>query len=165
MTEWHHIKTFYGYEVSIPEDYTYKEFINILDELNDILKEPFQFKSLISGFYMDITLNEPSINNSASNIIIGFYVNDIENIIDLSKELAEYIDNPLMEGIEISKNARFYSGIDSFNVDDVDDDVDDDEENEEDEENDDEENDDEDDNDDDEDDNDDDEDKNEDDDY
>lgn len=126
MAEWHHINTFYGYEVSIPEDYTYKEFINILDEFNDILKEPFQFKSLISGFYMDVTLDEPYIINNNSNIIIGFYVSDIENVLELTKELAEYVDNPVMEGIEISKNARFYSGIDLFRMDEEDEDEEDD---------------------------------------
>ena len=130
MTEWHNINTFYGYKVSIPEGYTYKEFISILDELNDILQDPFQFKSLICGFYMDVTLHEPCIINNTSNIIIGFYVNDIENIIDLCKELAEYVDNPLMEGIEISKNARFYSGLDSFNTEDDDDYEDDDDDDE-----------------------------------
>ena len=142
MAEWHHIDTFYGYEVSIPEDYTYKEFINTLDEFNDILKEPFQFKSLISGFYMDVTLDEPYIMNNNSNIIIGFYVSDIENILDLSKELAEYVDNPIMQGIEISKKARFYSGIDLFRMDedeDEDDDEDDDEDEDEDEDDDDDE--------------------------
>ena len=127
MAEWHHINTFYGYEVSIPEGYTYKEFINTLDEFNDILKEPFQFKCFIYGFYMDVTLDEPYIINNNSNIIIGFYVNDIENVLELSKELAEYIDNPIMEGIEISKNAQFYSGIDMFRMDDEDDDDEEDE--------------------------------------
>jgi len=125
MAEWHHINTFYGYEVSIPEDYTYKEFINTLDEFNDILKEPFQFKSLISGFYMDVTLDEPYIINNNSNIIIGFYVSDIENILELSKELAEYIENPIMGGFEISKKARFYSGIDLFHVEEGEDDEED----------------------------------------
>ena len=142
MAEWHHINTFYGYEVSIPEGYTYKEFINILDELNDILKEPFQFKSLICGLYMDVTLDEPYIINNNSNIIIGFYINDIENILDLSNELAEYIDNPILEGIETSKKARFYSGIDLFRVEDEgEEDEDDDNEDEEDEEDEEEEND------------------------
>ena len=130
MSEWHDIKTFYGYKVMIPDEYKYKEFINILDGLNNIVEDPFQFTAILSAFYMDISLHEPILLDRSSNVLIGFYVNDVKHIVDKSKELAEYvIDNPILEGIDISVKPKFYSGIDWFHtiIEDEDEDEDDDE--------------------------------------
>lgn len=118
-TAWHHIHTFYGCNVSIPEEYNYQEFINILDGLNNILEEPFRFIEIFGSFYMDISLKEPTILDSISNIIIGFDVTDIDlhNMHEVADALKEYIDdNPILEGIIISKNAQFYSGVDCFHA-------------------------------------------------
>ena len=114
--EWHHINTFYGYKVYIPDGYKYQTFITILYGLNSILEKPFQFKIVLNGLYMDISLKEPHILDSTSNIIIGFdvmdhYEDDVINALD------EYIiDNPILKGIKISKHDRFYSGIDWLDV-------------------------------------------------
>ena len=37
MSDWYHINTYYGYKVSISEGYSYKEFINILEDNGDCL--------------------------------------------------------------------------------------------------------------------------------
>lgn len=117
MNEWHHINTFYGYKLYVPEEYKYQEFINLLDGLNSIIKEPFQFTAIISSLYMDNSLNEPFILDSISDIIIGF--NTLNTTLDMIKtfadELDEYvIDNSILKGIEHYKDAQFYSGIGCF---------------------------------------------------
>ena len=115
MSDWYHVKTYYGYEVSIPDGYTCKEFIDNLEGLNSILEE-FKFICIISGLYMDKSYKE--IFDTSSDIIIGFDVIDISSM-DLVKKLAEYVtNNPIMDGIELSNTPRFYSGIDSFIIDD-----------------------------------------------
>ena len=114
--EWHHIDTFYGYKVYIPDGYTYQKFIRILDGLNSVLEKPFQFKVILGAFYMDISLKEPHILDGNSTIIIGFDVLDLYKD-DIISALDEYIiDNPILKGIKISKHARFYSGIDWLDV-------------------------------------------------
>jgi hypothetical protein len=111
MSDWYHVKTYYGYEVFIPEGYTCKEFIDNLDGLNSVLEE-FKFICIISGLYMDNSYKE--IFDTRSDIIIGFDVVDISSM-DLVKKLADYVtNNPIMDGIELSDTPRFYSGIDSF---------------------------------------------------
>ena len=58
------------------------------------------------------------IFDTRSDIIIGFDVVDISSM-DLVKKLEEYVtNNPIMDGIELSDTPRFYSGIDSFIIDD-----------------------------------------------
>jgi len=124
--EWHHINTFYGYKVYIPSGYTYPKFITILDGLNSVLEKPFQFKVILGAFFMDISLKEPHIIDSNSNIIIGFDVMDLYED-DVISALDEYIiDNPMLKGIKISKHARFYSGIEWLHVLIMDDDYDED---------------------------------------
>ena len=118
MSNWYNAITFYGYKVYIPEEYTHKKFINILDGLNSILEEPFQFKNIISGFYMDDYFKE--IFDTNCTIVIGFDVRNIKTL-EIADTLAEYIlDNPILNGIKISKTARFYSGIDGFIIDESD---------------------------------------------
>lgn len=115
MSDWYHVKTYYGYEVFIPEGYTCKEFIDNLEGLNSVL-EQFKFICIISGLYMDNSYKE--IFDTRSDIIIGFDVVDISSM-DLVKKLEEYVmNNPIMDGIELSDTPRFYSGIDSFITDD-----------------------------------------------
>lgn len=115
MSNWYNAITFYGYKVYIPEEYTHKKFINILDGLNSILEEPFQFKNIISGFYMDDYFKE--IFDTNCTIVIGFDVRNIKTL-EIADTLAEYVlDNPILNGIKISKTGRFYSGIDGFIID------------------------------------------------
>ena len=115
MSDWYHINTYYGYRVSISEGYSYKEFIHILNGLNSIMDEPFQFKTIIKSLHLDNELKE--ILDSNSTIIIGFDVNDIDNL-ELADTLKEYVtDNPLLSGIDISKHLRFHSGINLFHID------------------------------------------------
>jgi len=123
MSDWYHVKTYYGYEVSIPDGYTCKEFIDNLEGLNSVL-EQFKFICIISGLYMDKSYKE--IFDTSSDIIIGFNVVDIRSM-DLVKKLEEYVmNNPIIDGIELSNTPRFYSGIDSFIIDDsTDDSIDD----------------------------------------
>ena len=115
MSDWYHINTYYGYKVSISDGYSYREFIDILNGLNSVMEHPFQFKTIIKSLYLDNSLKE--IHDSNSTIIIGFDLNDIDNL-DLVDTLTEYvIDNPLLSGIDISKTPRFHSGIDLFHID------------------------------------------------
>jgi len=119
MSNWYNAITFYGYKVYIPDEYTHKKFINILDGLNSILEEPFQFKNIIGGFYMDDYFKE--IFDTNCTIVIGFDVSNIGTL-EIADTLAEYIiDNPILHGLKISKTPRFYSGIDGFIVDESDD--------------------------------------------
>ena len=121
MSNWYNAITFYGYKVYIPEEYTHKKFINILDGLNSVLEEPFQFKNIIGGFYMDDYFKE--IFDTNCTIVIGFDVNNIKTL-EIADTFAEYvIDNPILSGIKISKTARFYSGIDGFIIDEFDSDA------------------------------------------
>jgi len=113
MSDWYQVKTFYGYKVCNSDDYTHNEFIDILDGLNSILEEPFQFKIIIDALYVDIDLKEIFDNNFTT--IIGFNIDntDMLYLIDI---LNDYIiDNPILKGIDFSKAGQIYSGIDWFN--------------------------------------------------
>lgn len=113
MSDWYQVKTFYGYKVSNSDDYTYNEFINILDGLNSILEEPFQFKIIIDALYLDIDLKEIFDNNFTT--IIGFNI-DNTDMLYLADNLNDYVtDNPILKGIDLSNTSQIYSGIDWFN--------------------------------------------------
>ena len=43
-------------------------------------------------------------------------VHDLTKMVELGQDLREYIiDNPILEGLDLSETPRFYSGIDWFN--------------------------------------------------
>ena len=53
-------------------------------------------------------------SRGGAHILLGFYVNEnLERTAADAKKLAEWIsENPILDGIEIASEARFYSGID-----------------------------------------------------
>jgi hypothetical protein len=111
--------TFFGYKIKLPDDTTYHKFYKELYGINSIIEPPFNIMSILTYFddriqWRDSTDYEPFVH-----LVIGFKPpNDINELVELSKQLAEYIvDNPLLEGLEIEKKTQFFSGI-NWEVDD-----------------------------------------------
>jgi hypothetical protein len=52
--------------------------------------------------------------SKGAHILLGFYVNeDLDKTTADSKKLTEWMtENPILDGIKIASDARFYSGID-----------------------------------------------------
>ena len=53
-TDWYTCLTFYGYEIKVPEDITYRKFVNTLMEINEFLQEPFKITGILSQFHSRI---------------------------------------------------------------------------------------------------------------
>jgi hypothetical protein len=117
----HNTITFYGYKIILPVGYNYREYIETLYGLNSILDADFQIGGILSSFHTcmeNASYDELECFDDNAVIIIGFHPNDnLETTLKMGVKLAEYIvDNPILEGIEISIEAKFYSGIDWFNT-------------------------------------------------
>ncbi len=114
--DWYSCGTFFGYKISVPEGTTYRKFVRDLSGLCDIIQSPFKITGLLANFHSRMEGMEADkreyLDNDA-NIIIGFRPDScLSDIVELNKELLEYItDNPIFEGIDISKEPAFYSGI------------------------------------------------------
>jgi hypothetical protein len=122
--------TFYGYKIIVPDDTTYRQFINRLFGLNSILEEPFRITGVLSKFKSaleDLSDDELIELDKNAHLIIGFIPSDnLTELVEKSTELGEFItNNPILDGLEFSTNPGFFSGIDWFdNIIDIDDDSD-----------------------------------------
>jgi hypothetical protein len=119
--DWYESLAFYGYSVNLPAGVTYRQYIKELDALNAILPAPFIFTGLLTMFHsrMEGASNDDLDELSeGAHILIGFYVNEnLEKTTADSKKLAEWVaENPILDGIEIASEARFYSGIDWWDI-------------------------------------------------
>jgi hypothetical protein len=111
--DWYYTVSFFGYEITIPDDTTYRKFCRELYGYEGCLQPPFEITGIISEF--NSLLDASSLNDKAK-IVIGFKPsNDINETLELSKQLAEYIvDNPIFEGLIFSDKPQFFSGIDWY---------------------------------------------------
>jgi hypothetical protein len=115
--DWYHPFTIFGYLLVVPQGTTYAKFVNTIWGLNGALKEPFEIVGILNSFHSRMEGCGPhdieEFNDNAI-IVLGFRPsNDIQKTLALGQELAEYIiDNPILDGIDIAKNAGFYTGID-----------------------------------------------------
>jgi hypothetical protein len=115
--DWYESLVLYGYAVELPEGVIYRNYIKELDALNAILPPPFIFTGLLTMFHSRMEgapkedLDELS---EGAHILLGFYVNeDLDRATADSKKLTEWMaENPILDGIKIASDARFYSGID-----------------------------------------------------
>jgi hypothetical protein len=118
-SDWHHPFTFFGYEIQVPNDMTYRKFIHILFDIESIIDSPFKITGILSEFHNridDIDEYERDVLDDLASVVIGFYpVNDLNKMVEMHKQLTEYItDNPVLVGLDITKCAKFYCGIDWF---------------------------------------------------
>ena len=115
--DWYHPFTIFGYLLVVPQGTTYSKFVNIIWGLNGALKEPFEIVGILNSFHSRMEGCGPrdieEFNDNAI-IVLGFRPSDdLAKTLALGQELAEYIiDNPILDGIDIAKNAGFYTGID-----------------------------------------------------
>jgi hypothetical protein len=127
---WYNTFTFFGYEIIIPENTTYRKFCKELYGINSIVEPPFEITGILSDFHNQLDSSdteELTQFDEQAYLVIGFKPqNDMEEMLRLSIQLSEYvIDNPLLEGINFSIKPRFFSGIDWFETLDDDSDNDD----------------------------------------
>jgi hypothetical protein len=106
---------FFGYLIKLPNHCNFIHYIDALYELNNIIKEPFRFVSLLPIFHTNIEYNIKTHEEylEIAHVIFGFKPhNDIHTTLDLSKSLSEYIhQNPLLDGIHIINPMQFFCGI------------------------------------------------------
>jgi hypothetical protein len=135
--DWYNCFSFFGYQIEVPDDTTYRKLVRKIYGLNGILPEPFTIMGILSRFHSrmeGMDAYELSQMDKDACLIIGFYLTDnLTNMVELSVKLSDYvIDNPILEGLTLSKSGNLYSGIDWFsNIDEGDDDDDDDDDDEE----------------------------------
>ncbi len=118
--EWHKASTFFGYEIKVPNDTTYRKFVNEIDGLNGILKQPFIITGILPEFHNRMegaADTEMKLLDERAHIIIGFHsVDNLTKMAELGQDLSEYvIDNPILDGLDLSETPKFYAGIDWFN--------------------------------------------------
>jgi hypothetical protein len=111
--------TFFGYKIKIPDDTTYHKFYKELYGINSIIEPPFNIMSILTYFDDRIQWRDSTDYEQFVHLVIGFKPpNDINELVELSKQLADYIiDNPLLEGLDIDNKTQFFSGI-NWEVDD-----------------------------------------------
>ena len=125
---WYNTFTFFGYEIIIPENTTYRKFCKGLYGINSIIS-PFEITGILSDFHNQLDSSDPEelvCFDEQSYLVIGFKPpNNLDELLKLSKELSDYvIDNPFLESLTYSVKPRFFSGIEWFET--LDDESDDD---------------------------------------
>ena len=116
---WYHCISVFGYKIQVPEGTTYRKFVKKLWGPSGIVRDPFMITALLPDFHSRMEgadYDELTSFDNIADIVIGFYPDaDLNKMIELNKELFEYItDNPIFEGIDIDSTPDFYSGIDWF---------------------------------------------------
>jgi hypothetical protein len=119
--DWYESLILYGYSVKLPSGEIYRRYIKELDALNAILPAPFIFTGLLTMFHsrMEGASREDFDELSeGAHVLLGFYANEnLEKTAADAKKLAEWVsENPILDGIEIASEARFYSGIDWWDI-------------------------------------------------
>ena len=117
--DWYSCLSFFGYEIKVPEDTTYRKFVNKLFGIESILEKPFSIMGLLSEFHSrmeGMTSYELSEMDENAYLILGFFpTNDFTEMAELAKKLAEYItDNPILTGLTFDEKPKLYSGIDWY---------------------------------------------------
>jgi hypothetical protein len=127
--DWYSPLTFYGFQIEIPEIYTYREYCKIIIEIESIIPNPFEFMGILSEFPDELSEFPDKLSklDNDAQLIIGFRPdNNLTKMLELYNELSEYItDSPVLDGITFSSEAKFFTGIDwyshfEFNDDDSD---------------------------------------------
>lgn len=117
--DWYTCLTYFGYSIKVPDDINFRKLVNIVNEINEFLQEPYKITGLLENFHSrlenasDLDLE---ILDSYSTILIGFKPNDnIDMFIQNVNELKEYVtDNHYLMGLELDETPKFYSGIEWF---------------------------------------------------
>jgi len=83
---------FFGYEIQLPSD-NRSRTINMLYDLNVMIKEPFEITCILPTFY-------PALDEEEyARVVIGFVPDQIDELIDLVNDLKSFIDDSvLLEG-------------------------------------------------------------------
>lgn len=117
--DWYFIQGFYGYEISVPNDSSFKETVQLLADLSNIIDESFVIVAVLSEFYSrvdDMDVEELKEMYEHSSFIIGFRtINELNKMVENANALKEYItDNPIFTGIEFVENPGFFCGLEVF---------------------------------------------------
>ena len=117
--DWYFIQGFYGYEICVPNDSSFKETVQLLADLSNIIDESFVIVAVLSEFYSrvdDMDVEELKEMYEHSSFIIGFRtINELNKIVENANALKEYItDNPIFTGIEFVENPGFFCGLEVF---------------------------------------------------
>ena len=116
--DWYTCLTYFGYKIKVPENTSYRNFVNEVNKINEFLEEPYKITGLLRSFHSRMEYSsdyELQELDSGATIIIGFKLdNNVDTFTQLVNELKEYvIDNYYLMGLELS-DPQFYSGIDWF---------------------------------------------------
>jgi hypothetical protein len=118
--DWYTCLTYFGYRIALPDDMSYRAFVNTVNEINEFLQEPYKITGLLQSFHSRMESmsewEQESFDESAV-ILIGFEPKD--NSFDMFthhvNELKEYVtDNHYLMGLELDESPKFYSGIEWF---------------------------------------------------
>jgi hypothetical protein len=117
--DWYFIQGFYGYEICVPNDSSFKETVQLLADLSNIIDESFVIVAVLSEFYSrvdDMDVEELKEMYEHSSFIIGFRtINELNKMVENTNALKEYItDNPIFTGIEFVENPGFFCGLEVF---------------------------------------------------
>ena len=99
---------FFGYEIQLPSD-NRSRTINMLYDLNVMIKEPFEITCILPTFY-------PALDEEEyARVVIGFVPDQIDELIDLANDLKSFIDDSvLLEGLEIVADPLFHCGVEWY---------------------------------------------------
>ena len=117
--DWYTCFSFFGYKIKVPNDITYKKFVNQLNEINEFLQQPYEITGVLNSFHSRMeSASEYDLEYLDKNatVLIGFKPNDnVDIFIHNVNELKEYIaDNHYLMGLELEETPTFYSGIEWF---------------------------------------------------
>ena len=111
--------TFYGYEIEVPKNISYKKFVDKLLLPSARLRMPFTITGLLPevlGKMEFLSKDDLLWFDDDVNVLIGFTPDDdLNKTLELANELSKIItDNRIVEGLKISKTPKFYSGVEWF---------------------------------------------------
>lgn len=115
--DWYTCVSYYGYEIKIPLNKSYRQVIKMLKEF--CIPMPFMFNGILSEFHSRMEgsslCQRISLDNNAQ-LFLGFKVpNDLNTLLQLQNDLDEFIkQNPILNDIEFKEESTFFSGIEWY---------------------------------------------------
>ena len=107
---WHQPIVYFGYELTIPSDVSIGPFILMLHDLNHMMTEPFRIKAILPSF--PGMIEDCDIHSEMLTVLIGFSPLTVKELNQHLIALHTYVEETiLLDGLEVSEEAHFISGI------------------------------------------------------